>query len=82
MGGDSSSGGIGSNLKMVGDYLQASSNLRRNNVDSSGKPHSQSKLSRFGSNMMNAGANSMASAMQSIAPTRTMYRRRYRGRDE
>ena len=82
MGGDSSPGGIGSNLKMVGDYLQASSNLRRNNVDSSGKPHSQSKLSRFGSNMMNAGANSMASAMQSIAPTRTMYRRRYRGRDE
>ena len=82
MGGDYSSGGIGSNLKMVGDYLQASSNLRRNNVDSSGKAHSQSRLSRFGSNMMNAGANSMASAMQNIAPTRTMYRRRYRGRDE
>ena len=80
--GDYSSGGIGSNLKMVGDYLQASSNLRRNNVDSSGKAHSQSRLSRFGSNMMNAGANSMASAMQNIAPTRTMYRRRYRGRDE
>lgn len=81
MGGYESSG-IGSNLKMVGDYMQASSNLRRNNVDSSGKAHSQSKLSRFGSNMMNAGANSMAQAVQSIAPTRTMYRRRYRGRDE
>jgi len=81
MGGYESSG-IGSNLKMVGDYMQASSNLRRNNVDSNGKAHSQSKLSRFGSNMMNAGANSMAQAMQSIAPTRTMYRRRYRGRDE
>ena len=81
--GDGSSyGGIGSNLKMVGDYMQASSNLRRNNVDSKGQAHSQSRLSRFGSGMMNAGSNAMASAMQSIAPTRTMYRRRYRGRDE
>ena len=83
IGGDGSSyGGIGSNLKMVGDYMQASSNLRRNNVDSKGQAHSQSRLSRFGSGMMNAGSNAMASAMQSIAPTRTMYRRRYRGRDE
>ena len=83
IGGDGSSyGGIGSNLKMVGDYIQASSNLRRNNVDSKGQAHSQSRLSRFGSGMMNAGSNAMASAMQSIAPTRTMYRRRYRGRDE
>ena len=83
IGGDGSSyGGIGSNLKMIGDYMQASSNLRRNNVDSKGQAHSQSRLSRFGSGMMNAGSNAMASAMQSIAPTRTMYRRRYRGRDE
>lgn len=83
IGGDGSSyGGIGINLKMVGDYMQASSNLRRNNVDSKGQAHSQSRLSRFGSGMMNAGSNAMASAMQSIAPTRTMYRRRYRGRDE
>ena len=83
IGGDGSSyGGIGSNLKMVGDYMQASSNLRRNNVDSKGQAHSQSRLSRFGSGMMNAGSDAMASAMQSIAPTRTMYRRRYRGRDE
>jgi hypothetical protein len=83
IGGDGSSyGGIGNNLKMVGDYMQASSNLRRNNVDSKGQAHSQSRLSRFGSGMMNAGSNAMASAMQSIAPTRTMYRRRYRGRDE
>ena len=81
-GNGSSYGGIGSNLKMVGDYMQASSNLRRNNVDSKGQAHSQSRLSRFGSGMMNAGSNAMASAMQSIAPTRTMYRRRYRGRDE
>lgn len=83
IGGDGSSyGGIGGNLKMVGDYMQASSNLRRNNVDSKGQAHSQSRLSRFGSGMMNAGSNAMASAVQSIAPTRTMYRRRYRGRDE
>ena len=81
MGGYESSG-IGANLKMVGDYMQTSSNLRRNNADSKGQAHSQSRLSRFGSGMMNAGSNAMASAMQSIAPTRTMYRRRYRGRDE
>jgi hypothetical protein len=56
--------------------------LRRNNVDSKGQAHSQSRLSRFGSGMMNAGSNAMSSAVQTIAPTRTMYRRRYRGRDE
>ena len=46
-----------------------------------GKPTS-SKLSRFGSGMLNAGANSMAQAVNSVIPTRSMYRRRYRGRDE
>ena len=78
MGGDSSSGGIGSNLKMVGDYMQASSTLK----SMSNKSNGGGKLSRFGSGMMNAGSNAMSSAVQTIAPTRTMYRRRYRGRDE
>ena len=83
IGGDGSSyGGIGSNLKMVGDYMQASSNLRRNNVDSKGQAHSQSRLSRFGSGMMNAGKESLASAMSNVVPARSMYRRRYRGRDD
>ena len=45
-------------------------------VDSKGQAHSQSRLSRFGSGMMNAGSNAMSSAVQTIAPTRTMYRRR------
>jgi hypothetical protein len=72
------SGGVGGNLKMVGDYLQASSNIRKNNGSKSGT----GKLSRFGNSMMNAGANSMASAMSTISPTRSMYRRRYRGRDD
>ena len=65
---------------MVGDYLQASSNVRKHPIGADGKPTSNSfnKLSRFGSGMMNAGANAMSSAI----PTRGMYRRRYRRRDE
>ena len=76
------SGGIGANVKMMGDYIENTANMRNANIDKDGKAHSQSKLSRFGSGMMNAGANSMASAMQNISPTRTMYRRRYRGKGE
>lgn len=81
MGGNYESSGIGSNLKMVGDYLQASSMTRKNPIGSDGKPRS-STLSRFGSGMMNAGKNSMAQAMSNVIPTRSMYRRRYRGRDD
>ena len=76
--GDSESGGIGNNLKMVGDYMQASSTAKAMN----NKTNGGNKLSRFGSGMMNAGANSMATAMNNIMPTRTMYRRRYRGRGD
>ena len=75
------SGGVASNLKMVGDYMQASSMSRRNPIGSDGKQRS-SKLSRFGSGMMNAGKESMAQAMSNVIPTRSMYRRRYRGRDD
>ena len=32
--------------------------------------------------MMNAGRESMASAMSNVVPARSMYRRRYRGRDD
>lgn len=71
-------GDIGSNLKMVGDYMQASSTVRSMNNKNNGG----GKLSRFGAGMMNVGRNSMASAMSNVMPTRTMYRRRYRGRDE
>ena len=79
MGGkDYASGGIGSNLKMMGDYLQASS------MSKSGTTGNQrsSRLSRFGSGMMNAGKESMAQAMSNVMPSRSMYRRRYRGRDD
>ncbi len=79
MGGDSPTyGGIGSNLKMVGDYMQASSTLKSMNNKSNGG----GRLSRFGSGMMNAGRESMATAMSNVMPTRSMYRRRYRGRDD
>ena len=63
---------------MVGDYMQASSTLKSMNSKTSGG----GRLSRFGSGMMNAGRESMASAMSNVIPTRSMYRRRYRGRDD
>ena len=78
LGGSNSSGGIGSNLKMVGDYMQASSILKSYNNKNKGG----SGLSRFGSGMMNAGKESLASAMSNVVPARSMYRRRYRGRDD
>ena len=77
-GSDYSSGGIGSNLKLMGDYIQASSMSRRGQSSSNGS----SRLSKFGSGMMNAGKESMAQAMSNVMPTRSMYRRRYRGRDD
>lgn len=79
MGGkDYTSGGIGSNLKLMGDYLQASSMSKSGNAGN----QRSSKLSRFGSGMMNAGKESMAQAMSNVMPSRSMYRRRYRGRDD
>src|SRR5574344_554095 len=79
MGGkDYTSGGIGSNLKMMGDYLQASSMSKSGNAGN----QKSSRLSRFGSGMMNAGKESMAQAMSNVMPSRSMYRRRYRGRDD
>ena len=75
---DYTSGGIGSNLKMMGDYLQASSMSKSENAGN----QRSSRLSRFGSGMMNAGKESMAQAMSNVMPSRSMYRRRYRGRDD
>ena len=72
---------VGNNLKMVGDYLQAKSISRKTPIDTNGKTK-QGGLSRFGSNMMNAGRESMSQAMSNVIPTRSMYRRRYRRRDE
>lgn len=65
MGGtDYTSGGIGSNLKFMGDYLQASSMSRRENAQFGNQK--SSRLSRFGSGMMNAGKESMAQAMSNV----------------
>ena len=72
---------VGNNLKMVGDYLQAKSYSRRAPIDSNGKVK-EGNLSRFGNNMMSAGRESMSQAMSNVIPTRSMYRRRYRRRDE
>lgn len=75
------SGGIGGNMKVIGDYLQNASNSRKPKIDKTGKP-TPNKLSRFGSEMIDIGASSMSSAMQNITPSRHMYRRRYRGKGD
>jgi hypothetical protein len=72
---------VGNNLKMVGDYLQARSISKKGPIDSNGK-NKEGSLSRFGNNMMSAGRESMSQAMSNVIPTRSMYRRRYRRRDE
>jgi hypothetical protein len=75
---DLSSGGIGANLKFVGDYLQATSMAHNGQTQNK----NGDKLSRFGGSMMRAGANSITSAVDSMIPTKSMYRRRYRGKGE
>jgi hypothetical protein len=72
---------VGNNLKIVGDYLQARSISKKGPIDSNGK-NKEGSLSRFGNNMMSAGRESMSQAMSNVIPTRSMYRRRYRRRDE
>ncbi|MBQ7790410.1 MAG: hypothetical protein IJ399_04025 [Bacilli bacterium] len=76
---DVSTGGIGANLKFVGDYLQTSSMAKKGQNIQNGN---NDKLSKFGNNMMRAGANSLSSAVDSMIPTRAMYRRRFRDRGE
>ena len=76
---DVSTGGIGANLKFVGDYLQTSSMAKKGQNMQNGN---NDKLSKFGNNMMRAGANSLSSAVDSMIPTRAMYRKRFRDRGE
>ena len=80
-GNNSSSSGLGSNLKMMGDYIQTTSMFRKNQASFDEKKKS-STLSRFGSEIINAGKETMAQAVSNVIPSRNMYRRRYRGRDE
>lgn len=72
--------GIGGSLKNIGNYIETSALNRNNPVNASGMkvPSNSKKLNRFGSRMMNAGADSIQSAVSQIIPTRSMYRRRYR----
>ena len=72
---------VGNNLKMVGDYLQARSISKNSPINANGKTK-EGSLSRFGNNMMSAGRESMSQAMSNVIPTRSMYRRRYRRRDD
>ncbi len=63
--------GIGGNLQAIGSVMSASAYRRAHPVDSSGKStlNSSQKLSRFASNMMSAGTNSIGSAVNTVLPT-------------
>ena len=64
--------GIGNNLQSIGKKMSSSAYKRAHPVNSkTGKPtlNSSQKLSRFGSNMMSAGANSLNSAVNTVLPT-------------
>lgn len=76
--------GIGGSLKNIGNYIEASATMRNNPVNASGMktPSNSKKLNRFGSRMMNAGAESINTAVSQIIPSRAMYRRRYRNRSD
>jgi hypothetical protein len=76
--------GMGNYLHSLGGYIEASAINRQNPVNKSGMKTSSAttKLNRFGSRMMNAGADSINSAVSQIMPSRAMYRRRYRNRGD
>lgn len=63
--------GIGGNLQAIGSVMSASAYRRAHPVDSSGKStlNSSQKLSKFASNMMSAGTNSIGSAVNTVLPT-------------
>jgi len=63
--------GIGGNLQAIGSVMSASAYRRAHPIDSSGKStmNSSQKLSRFASNMMSAGTNSIGSAVNTVLPT-------------
>lgn len=63
--------GIGGNLQAIGSVMSASAYRRAHPVDSLGKStlNSSQKLSRFASNMMSAGTNSIGSAVNTVLPT-------------
>lgn len=76
--------GIGSKLSNFGSNMSniANSKLQTKNKEGLTIPSGPNKLSRFGGMMMDTGRDSIQSAIDSIIPTRNLYRRRNRFRDE
>ena len=81
---DSSIAGIGHMLSNFGGNMQTKANSRLQTTNKEGLtvPTTPSKLSRFGERMMASGQDSLQSALDTIVPTRNIYRRRSRYRDE
>ena len=61
---------------------RASSKLEAKNKEGLTIPTGPNKLSRFGGKMMDSGRDTIQSAIDTIIPSRNMYRRRNRFRDE
>lgn len=76
--------GIGSKLSSFGSNMssRASSKLEAKNKEGLTIPTGPNKLSRFGGKMMDSGRDTIQSAIDTIIPSRNMYRRRNRFRDE
>ena len=69
----------GSKLQNLGNYIQASSIARKNPMGSDGMnlPNNSTKMNRLASRMMTAGADAIQSSIDTVIPTRNMYRRRF-----
>jgi hypothetical protein len=76
--------GLGGGLQSFGNFIESSAHSRANPIGADGlaKPNSTTRLNRFGTRVMNAGTDSVATAIDTMLPMRGMYRRRYRGRGE
>lgn len=68
-------GGLGSRIKMMGDYIEASAINRNNPINQDGSNRS-SRINRFGSRMMNIGGHNIGSAIGNIFSGRWTYKKR------
>ena len=75
---------LGNSISTFGNSLKSSADKRMKPTDKSGVsvPSGAQKLNRFASRMMSSGTSNLQSAMDTIMPSRGMYRRRFRSRGD
>lgn len=73
-----------SSLQDIGNYIDTSTKLATNSQEekTKNKPTISSRLNNLGSMSINAGFNSLNSAVNQIIPNRGFYRRRFRNRGD